>query len=148
MKKPADITDASIEVIKDLDTVLQIHAIITKDPSEAAPSDFSDWASMWDKTTFIVAKVKGRVVGFCVLVDDELAPLLDVLYVVPKMRNRKLGAQLVAKAKTLFNRLTLIANDPDAGRFYERNGFTNKGVVYHMLGYGEHATVFNYGEFK
>jgi GNAT superfamily N-acetyltransferase len=112
----------------------------------AEVSDFADWISVWDSITFIVALYKGKVIGFSILYDDEEAPLLDVLYVIPKWRNRGIGYQLLQKSKEVHTKLTLIANDENAIRFYERHGFINKGTVYHILGYGEHATALTYGE--
>jgi GNAT superfamily N-acetyltransferase len=135
-----------IKVDKTLPRVLEIVDILKNDNSEADVSDFSDWISEWDNITFVLALFKNRVIGFGILVNDSEAPLLDVLYVLPKYRSKGIGTKLVDKCKEIHTPLTLVANSNNAIRFYERSGFINKGVVYHMLGYGEHATALTYGE--
>jgi GNAT superfamily N-acetyltransferase len=66
--------------------------------------------------------------------EDGLVALLDELYVVPRMRSRGIGTELIAAVRSEAKQrgvdlieINVDEPDLDARRFYERLGFTSEG---------------------
>lgn len=65
------------------------------------------------------------------LLDDGFAIYISELFVVPEMRNRKIGRTLIAKIKIDFRHLTVYAlSDEDA--YYEKLGYRKVGSVFEI----------------
>ncbi|MES9958651.1 MAG: GNAT family N-acetyltransferase, partial [Sedimenticola sp.] len=65
------------------------------------------------------------------LLDDEFALYISELFVVPEMRNRKVGRSLISKLKSDHSDLTVCAlSDEDA--YYEKLGYKKAGSVFEI----------------
>ena len=65
------------------------------------------------------------------LLDDDFAIYISELFVVPEMRNRKIGRTLISKLSSDFSYLTVYAlSDEDA--YYEKLGYTKVGSVFEV----------------
>ncbi|MET0082047.1 MAG: GNAT family N-acetyltransferase [Sedimenticola sp.] len=65
------------------------------------------------------------------LLDDGFALYISELFVVPEMRNRKIGRSLISKLKNDYNDLTVYAlSDEDA--YYEKLGYKKAGSVFEI----------------
>jgi GNAT superfamily N-acetyltransferase len=65
------------------------------------------------------------------LLDDGFALYVSELFVVPEMRNRKIGRTLISKVKSDFMNLTVYAlSDEDA--YYEKLGYRKVGSVFEI----------------
>ena len=65
------------------------------------------------------------------ILDDGFALYISELFVMPEMRNRKIGRMLIAKLKNDFGSLTVYAlSDEDA--YYEMLGYRKIGSVFEI----------------
>ncbi|MES9938059.1 MAG: GNAT family N-acetyltransferase [Sedimenticola sp.] len=65
------------------------------------------------------------------LLDDGFAVYISELFVVPEMRNRKIGRSLISKLKSDYSDLTVYAlSDEDA--YYEKLGYKKAGSVFEI----------------
>ena len=65
------------------------------------------------------------------LLDDDFAIYISELFVVPEMRNRKIGRTLISKLRSDFSNLTVYAlSDEDI--YYEKLGYNKVGSVYEI----------------
>ncbi|MES9937475.1 MAG: GNAT family N-acetyltransferase [Sedimenticola sp.] len=65
------------------------------------------------------------------LMDDGFALYISELFVVPEMRNRKIGRSLISKVKSDYSDLTVYAlSDEDA--YYEKLGYKKVGSVFEI----------------
>lgn len=63
--------------------------------------------------------------------DDGFAIYISELFVVPEMRNRKIGRMLIAKVKMDFRHLTVYALS-DEDTYYEKLGYRRVGSVFEI----------------
>ncbi|MET0106549.1 MAG: GNAT family N-acetyltransferase [Sedimenticola sp.] len=65
------------------------------------------------------------------LLDDDFALYISELFVVPEMRNRKIGRSLISRLKSDYSNLTVYAlSDEDA--YYEKLGYIKAGSVFEI----------------
>ena len=65
------------------------------------------------------------------LLDDGFAIYISELFVVPEMRNRKIGRTLISRLKSDFSNLTVYAlSDEDI--YYEKLGYKKAGSVFEI----------------
>jgi GNAT superfamily N-acetyltransferase len=65
------------------------------------------------------------------LLDDDFAIYISELFVVPEMRNRKIGRTLISKLRSDFSNLTVYAlSDEDI--YYKKLGYNKVGSVYEI----------------
>ena len=65
------------------------------------------------------------------LLDDGFAIYISELFVVPEMRNRKIGRTLISRLKSDFSNLSVYAlSDEDI--YYEKLGYKKAGSVYEI----------------
>ena len=65
------------------------------------------------------------------LLDDGIAIYIGELFVVPEMRNRRIGRTLIARVKSDFRNLSVYAlSDEDI--YYERLGYKKTGSVFEI----------------
>lgn len=103
-----------------------------------------------DPMVAVLAEDDGRAVGFALLSTrpaiwfDGPVSQLEELYVVPELRSRGIGTQLLDLSRRLVcemgspeMHIGVDEVDVDTRRFYERHGFVNieQGVDYRMLLY-------------
>ncbi|MET0092657.1 MAG: GNAT family N-acetyltransferase [Sedimenticola sp.] len=65
------------------------------------------------------------------LLDDEFALYISELFVVPEMRNRKIGRALISKLKGDYSDLTVYALS-DEDLYYEKLGYKKVGSVFEI----------------
>ncbi len=82
-----------------------------------------------------VADVDGRVVGFVMIIEDEV----EQVYVAPSGRGTGVAAALLAEAERRVAAaghdrtwLAVVADNARARRFYERNGWVDEGRFDHQ----------------
>ncbi|MES9936462.1 MAG: GNAT family N-acetyltransferase [Sedimenticola sp.] len=65
------------------------------------------------------------------LLDDGLALYICELFVVPEMRNRKIGRSLISRLKSDYSDLTVYALS-DEDTYYEKLGYKKAGSVFEI----------------
>jgi GNAT superfamily N-acetyltransferase len=80
----------------------------------------------------VVATVSDAVAGFVIVVDDEV----EQIYVAREHRGTGVAAALLAETERLVKRnghdrawLAVVAGNSRARRFYERNGWSDEGLI-------------------
>ena len=116
---------------EDEEEVLQIWLSASVEAHDFIAASF--WESKLDEMkgsylpssdTYVYEDAKGKVTGFISLVDNYIA----AVFVAPEEQGKGVGAQLIGKAKELFDTLELsvYTRNKKAVAFYQKHGFTKK----------------------
>lgn len=131
---------ATIERVATLDPAMVAHCDFSVDPSRGAYPFDSALTNSRSGRMIAVARIDGRVAGYIACLLDNEAAEVRRLEIDRCHRNRGLGCRLLDEAWDWASamglaalRLETLADNPAAGRFFRRYGFTliSRGEALH-----------------